>query len=102
MCVWTLTILWQASRFVSTARFLPFATLLPRSYSLFTVVGADAITTIAATMTIAVAATMTMTTVAVATAAATDSYRSVTNEKRQYIRFEPDVLSYFFEWGRDV
>jgi len=53
-------------------------------------------------MTIAVAATMTMTTVAVATAAATDSYRSVTNEKRQYIRFEPDVLSYFFEWGRDV
>lgn len=87
MCVWTLTILWQASRFVSTARFLPFATLLPRSYSQFTAVGADATTTIAATMTIAVAAIMTTTTAAVATAAGTDSYRLVTNEKRQYIGF---------------
>ena len=87
MCVWTLTILWQASRFVSTARSLPFATLLPRSYSLFTAVGADATTTIAATMTIAVAATMITTTVAVATAAATDSYKSVLTKKRQYIRF---------------
>ena len=83
MCVWTLTILWQASRFVSTAKSLPFATLLLRSYSLFTAVGADATTTNAATMTIAVVATMITTTAAVATVAATDSCRIVTNEKRR-------------------